>query len=221
MTLFGASGMVGAGVLRECLLDERVTSIIVVGRTPCGVVHPKLTELIHFDFFDFTAIAARLAESDACFFCLGVSAAGRSEVAYRHLTYDLTLVAAQAMAAVCPNLTFCYVSGLGTDSSEGGRVMWARVKGATENALLRLPFKAAYMFRPGFIQPLQGIKSKTPLYRIIYAIVGPLYPVLRRVAPRYVMTTETVGRAMVRAAATGYPKPTLEADDINRLAATP
>jgi uncharacterized protein YbjT (DUF2867 family) len=219
--LFGATGMVGAGVLRQCLDDARVESVLMVGRSATDVTHRKLEEIRHGDFFDYTAIRQRLSGYDACFFCLGVSSAGMNEAKYRRLTYDLTLATAQALLAVNPQLIFCYVSGAGTDSSERGRSMWARVKGATENALLRLPFKAAFMFRPGFIQPLDGIKSKTRLYQAFYTVLGPLYPVVRRIAPRYVTTTTAVGRAMIRVVAHGYPKPILETTDINAVAQTP
>ena len=219
--LFGATGMVGAGVLRQCLDDARVESVLVVGRSATDVTHRKLEEIRHGDFFDYTGIQQRLSGYDACFFCLGVSSAGMNEAKYRRLTYDLTLATAQALLAVNPQLIFCYVSGVGTDSSERGRSMWARVKGATENALLRLPFKAAFMFRPGFIQPLDGIKSKTRLYQAFYTMLGPLYPVVRRIAPRYVTTTTAVGRAMIRVVAHGYPKPILETTDINAVAQTP
>jgi uncharacterized protein YbjT (DUF2867 family) len=213
--------MVGAGVLRQCLDDARVESILVVGRSATDVAHRKLEEIRHGDFFDYTAIQERLSGHDACFFCLGVSSAGMNEAKYRRLTYDLTLVTAQALLALNPQMIFCYVSGAGTDSSERSRSMWARVKGATENALLRLPFKAAFMFRPGFIQPLDGIKSKTRLYQAFYTVLGPLYPVVRRIAPRYVTTTTAVGRAMIRVVAHGYPKPILETTDINAVAQTP
>ena len=218
--LFGATGMVGAGVLQECLLDPRVTSILVVGRQTCGIMHPKLQEILHADFFNYSDIQQQFADTRACFFCLGVSSVGMAEEAYRHLTYNLTLAAARSMLAVNDQLTFCYVSGAGTDTTERGRMMWGRVKGATENALLRLGFKAAYMFRPGFIQPLKGIRSKTRWYQAIYTALGPLLPFLRRVAPRYVTTTEAIGRAMIRAVVNGYPKPILETEDINGLAAT-
>ena len=218
--LFGATGMVGAGVLRQCLGDPRVESVLAVGRSSCGITHPKLAEIQHTDFFDYTAIQPRLAGYDACFFCLGVSSAGMSEAKYRRLTYDLTLAAAEALLAVNPQLTFCYVTGVGTDSTERGGSMWARVKGATENALLRLPFKAAFMFRPGFIQPLDGIRSKTRLYQAFYTVLGPLYPIVRRIAPKYVTTTTAVGRAMIRVAAHGYSKPILETTDINAAAET-
>lgn len=220
VVLFGATGMVGAGVLQECLIEPRVTSILAVGRQTCGVTHPKLREILHADFFNYTPIQEQFAGIRACFFCVGVSSVGMSEANYRRLTYDLTLAAAQSMLAVNDQLTFCYVSGAGTDTTERGSMMWGRVKGATENALLRLPFKAAYMFRPGFIQPLKGIRSKTRLYQAVYAAVGPLFPLLRRVAPRYVTTTEALGRAMIRAVVNGYPKPVLETDDINQLAVT-
>jgi len=219
VVIFGATGMVGSGVLRECLEDPRVASILAVGRSSVGLTDPKIEEILHTDFLDFAPIQARFADRDACFFCLGVSAAGMSEERYRRLTYDVTLAAARAMVAVSPGMTFCYVSGAGTDSTERGRVMWARVKGRTENALLGLGFKAAFMFRPGFIQPLKGTRSKTPAYRVLYAVLGPLYPLLRRLAPRYVTTTVNVGRALIQVAAGGYPRPIVETDDINRLAA--
>jgi uncharacterized protein YbjT (DUF2867 family) len=166
--LFGASGMVGQGVLRECLLDPEVTDVLSIVRSSTGQQHPKLREIVHRNFFDFGSIESQLAGFDACIFCLGVSSAGMSEQDYRHITYDITLAAAQTLAKLNPNMTFIFVSGAGTDSSERGRMMWARVKGQTENALLRLPFKTAYMFRPGVIVPLHGIKSRTMLYRIPY-----------------------------------------------------
>ena len=189
VVLFGATGMVGASALIECLADPRVESVLVVRRTPSGVSLPKVTEIVHSDFFDFRPIQARFADCDACFFCLGVSAVGMSEEDYHRLTYDLTLAAARSMLAANAKLTFCYVSGAGTDSTERGLSMWARVKGKTENALLALPFKAAFMLRPAYIQPLRGVQSKTPQYRMFYAVLGPLYPLLRRLAPRYVTTS--------------------------------
>ena len=180
--LFGASGMVGQGVLRECLLDPEVTTVLSIVRSSTGQQHPKLREIVHKDFLDFSSIESELSGFDACFFCLGVSSAGMSEENYRRITYDITLAAAQTLVKLNPNMTFVYVSGAGTDSSERGRVMWARVKGQTENALLRLPFKAAYMFRPAVIVPLHGIKSRTMLYRIPYAVLGPLLPLLKRLS---------------------------------------
>ena len=216
--LFGATGMVGSGVLLECLADPRVPSVLSLVRRRSGVTDPKLEEIVHDDFFEYARIRGRFVGCDACFFCLGVSAAGMREADYRRHTYDLTLAAARAIVAVNPQLTFCYVSGAGTDSTARGRTMWARVKGATENALLALPFKAAFMFRPGYIQPLKGVRSSTAFYRAIYRVVGPLYPVLRRLFPRQVTTTVNVGRAMVQVAVAGYPRRILGPEDINRLA---
>jgi uncharacterized protein YbjT (DUF2867 family) len=218
VVIFGATGMVGAGALLECLDDARVESVLAVGRHPTGVRHPKLSEVLHSDFFDYRALQPRFADSDACFFCLGVSSAGMDEAAYHRLTYDLTLAAAQAMAAANPRMTFCYVSGEGTDSTERGRSMWARVKGKTENALLRLPFKAAFMLRPAYIQPLRGVRSRTPLYQAFYTVLGFLYPVTRRLAPRYVTTTVNLGRALIRLGVEGYANRIVLTTDINRLA---
>lgn len=216
--IFGASGMVGGGVLLECIDDPEVSSILVMGRTPTGVTHQKLEEILHQDFFDFTAIEGELTGFDACFFCLGVSAAGLNEEKYRHLTYDLTITAATTLLRLNPQMTFCYVSGSGTDSSEKSRIMWARVKGATENRLLELPFAAAYMFRPGYIQPMRGIRSKTRLYQSLYTGLSWLYPVFEKVLPNQVTTTEKLGRAMIVVALRGYPKPILGTPDINELA---
>lgn len=219
--IFGATGMVGRGALLECLDDERVESVLLVSRHPVDISHAKVRELMHNDFFDFSDIQWQFADHDACFFCLGVSSVGLSEHDYRHLTYDLTLAAATAIASVTSQrLTFCYVSGEGTDSTERGRVAWARIKGQTENMLLRLPFKAAFMVRPGYIQPLRGIRSKTQWYQAFYTVLGPFYRLVRWLAPRYVTTTVNVGRAMIQVAATGYAKQILRSDDINRLAAS-
>jgi uncharacterized protein YbjT (DUF2867 family) len=220
VVLFGATGMVGASALIECLGDPRVESVLVVGRRSSGVSLPKVTEIVHSDFLDFGPIQARFADCDACFFCLGVSAGGMSEEAYHRVTYELTLAAARSMLAANAKLTFCYVSGAGTDSTERGRAMWARVKGKTENALLALPFKAAFMLRPAYIQPLRGVQSKTPQYRTLYAVLAPLYPLLRRLAPRHVTTSVDLGRALIRLAAEGYPRPIVHTEDINRLAMT-
>ena len=215
--LFGASGMVGQGVLRECLLDPEVTTVLSIVRNPAGQQHAKLREVVHKDFFDFTPVESELAGFDACFFCLGVSSAGMSEESYRRVTFNITLAAAKTLAKLNPTMTFVFVSGAGTDSSERGRVMWARVKGQTENALLGLPFKAAYMFRPGVIVPLHGIKSRTMIYRVPYAVLGPILPLLKRLFPKYVTTTEKLGRAMLNAAKSGAPKAILESADINQL----
>jgi uncharacterized protein YbjT (DUF2867 family) len=213
--LFGASGMVGQGVLRECLLDPDVEKILSIGRSRTGLQHAKLREIVHEDIANLAPIEDQLRGYDACFFTLGVSSAGMKEADYRRITYDLTLGAARTLAALNPEMTFIYVSGMGTDSA--GRSMWARVKGETENALLRLPFKAAYMFRPGFIQPLHGIKSKTALYRIPYAILGPFNSLFLKFFPKYATTTEVLGRAMIKAARQGAPKKVLESQDINAL----
>jgi uncharacterized protein YbjT (DUF2867 family) len=217
VVLFGASGMVGQGVLRECLLDPGVESVLAIGRSATGQHHAKLREILRDDLFVYSDLEADLTGYDACFFCLGVSSAGMSEEAYRRITYDLTLAAADVLVRRNPGMTFIYVSGTGTDSSEHGRVMWARVKGATENALLRLPWKAAYMFRPGVIRPLHGARSKTRLYRALYVVAAPLLGALQALAPRHVTTTEQIGRAMLKAARDGASKTILETADINRL----
>jgi uncharacterized protein YbjT (DUF2867 family) len=218
VVLFGASGMIGQGVLRECLLDPDVEAVLSIGRSPTGQDHPKLRESIRTDLSDYSAIESELRGFDACFFCLGISSAGMDKAAYTKVTYDFTLSAANALLRQNPEMTFIYVSGAGTDGSERGRVMWARVKGRTENALLALPFRRAYMFRPAYIQPMYGATSKTKSYRILYKIVAPFYPVLRRLFPHHVTTTEQVGRAMLRAAKEGAPKRVLESDDIKALA---
>jgi uncharacterized protein YbjT (DUF2867 family) len=215
--LFGATGMVGQGVLRECLLDPNVESVLAVGRSPTGQQHAKLREIVHDNFFDFSAIESQLAGYDACFFCLGVSSVGMSAERYRHLTYDITMAAATTLAKLNPGMVFVYVTGRGTDCTEQGRLMWARVKGKTENDLLKLPFKAAYMFRPAGIQPLHGIRSRTAWYQALYVVAAPVLTLLNRVAPKYVTTTEQVGRAMIRVAREGYPRPVLESEDINRV----
>jgi uncharacterized protein YbjT (DUF2867 family) len=215
--LFGATGMVGQGVLLECLRDPGVTAVLSVGRASTGRADPKLRELLLPDPSVLSAVESQLRGFDACFFCLGVSSAGMSEEAYRRVTYDLTLAVARTVARLDPQATFVYVSGAGTDSSERGRSMWARVKGATENALMRLPFRAAYMFRPGFIQPLHGVRSKTALYRWAYVLASPIASLLVRWAPGAVTTSEQVGRAMLVVARRGAPKPLLETADINAL----
>ena len=215
--LFGATGMVGQGVLRECLLDSDVHQILSIVRSPTSQQNPKLHELVHANFFDYSDIEPQLTGFDACLFSLGVSSAGMDEAQYTHLTYDLTLAAATTLAKLNPQMTFLYVSGAGTDSTEHGRTMWARVKGKTENDLLKLPFKAAYMFRPGAIQPLHGIRSKTKLYQTFYTILNPILPLLKSWFPQYITTTEQLGRAMLRVAKTGYPKPILETKDIDAI----
>jgi len=219
--IFGATGMVGQGVLRECLINTDIQDVMTVGRSPTGVQNPKLREIQRQDLFDYSDIEGDLTNLDACFFCLGISSAGLPEEKYTNLTYTLTLAAAETLARLDPQMTFVYVSGAGTDSSEKGRVMWARVKGKTENALLRLPFKAAYMFRPGVIQPVHGERSKTAAYRIGYIFAKPLLPLLRLLFPRYVLTTEEIGRAMIQVVKRGAPKKILESWDIGECARPP
>ena len=212
--LFGATGMVGQGVLRECLLDPEVTDVLVVGRTPTGVTAAKLKEIVRNDLFDLSDVADDFAGYDACLFCLGVSSVGMNEQTYRRITYDLTLAVAHTMAERRPGMRFLYISGAGTD--ESGRLMWARVKGATESALLRLDLDA-YMLRPAFIQPMDRVKSKTRLYRSLYAVSRPLYPLLRRVGPKFVTSSRVLGRAMIAVAARGTDKRVLESADINAI----
>src|SRR6478736_7444566 len=215
--LFGATGMVGQGVLRECLLDADVESVLSVGRRPTGQTHAKLHELQHDDFMDYSAIEAQLRGYDACLFCLGVSSVGMDAERYRHLTYDITLAAARTLVRLNPGMVFTYVTGRGTDSTEQGSLMWARVKGKTENDLLKLPFKAAYMFRPAGIQPLHGVESNLAWAKPIYAVTAPLLALLVRTSPKSMTTTERMGRAMIGVARDGYPKPVLESEDINRF----
>jgi uncharacterized protein YbjT (DUF2867 family) len=215
--IFGATGMVGQGVLRECLLDPGVQAVETVGRTASDVQHPKLREVVHQDLFNYSSIEGELSGFDACFFCLGITSAGMTEADYERVTYGITMAAAETLSRLNPQMTFVYVSGAGTDSSEAGRVMWARVKGKTENALMRLPFKAAYMFRPGIIQPVKDVRSKTAAYRIFYTLTKPLLPLARWAFPNYVLTTEQIGRAMLAVARNGAPKRVLESRDINTV----
>jgi uncharacterized protein YbjT (DUF2867 family) len=219
--IFGATGMVGQGVLRECLLDPDIEAAQTVGRSATGVLSPKLREIVQPDLFHYSHIESKLKGFDACFFCLGVSSAGMSEQEYEKLTYTLTLAAAETLSRLNPAMTFVYISGAGTDSSEKGRTMWARIKGKTENAILRLPFKGAYMFRPGVIQPLYGARSKTTAYRLGYALTKPVLPLLRLLFPRYILTTEQIGRAMIQVAKRGAPKKVLETRDIAECARPP
>lgn len=212
--IFGASGMVGQGVLRECLLDAAVAQVVAIVRAPTGASDAKLREIVLADVARAADMAADLAGFDACFFCLGVSAVGKSEADYTRITYDLTTGIAAALAPVNPAMTFVYVTGSGTDT--GSRMMWARVKGRTEDALIAMPFKAVYLFRPGFIQPLHGIVSKTGWYRALYAAVRPISAPLLRILPAVATTTERVGRAMIAVATIGYPRQILENRDINR-----
>jgi uncharacterized protein YbjT (DUF2867 family) len=218
VVIFGASGMVGQGVLLECLRDTGVERVLVIGRSSAGRQHAKQREVLVKDLFDVASYADELRGLDACFFCLGVSSAGMSEAAYRRLTYDLTVVIAQELAMRNSALCFVYVSGAGTDTTERGRTMWARVKGATENALLRMPFRSAFMFRPGLIQPLDGIRSKTRVYQIVLVLAAPALPLLRRAFPRSTSTTREIGQAMLFVARNGWPRPLLEPKDIHAAA---
>ncbi len=210
----GATGMVGEGVLHECLLHPDVEAVLVINRRPCNVVHPKLTEIIHKDFYDLGSIEASLQGYNACFFCLGVTSIGLNEEQYHRLTYDLTMNVANVLARLNPDMIFCYVSGSGTDGTEKGRSMWARVKGKTENHLIQLPFKKAYMFRPGFMRPTPGLKNTLKGY----AAFTWLYPVLRKLFPGFVSTLGEVGIAMIKSVSRGYEKQVLEVRDIVALA---
>jgi uncharacterized protein YbjT (DUF2867 family) len=217
--LFGATGMVGQGVLRECLLDPDVETVLAIVRSSSLPQHAKLREIVEHDLSDLSAIEARLSGYDACFFCLGVSSVGKKEETYRRVTYDLTVSVARTLAKLNPTMTFIYVSGAGTDSTERGRQMWARVKGRTENTLLEMPFKAVYLFRPAYIQPLHGVRTKTAWYGALYAVMRPFYPVLKMLFPNYVTTTECVGHAMLKVTKHGFLKPVLENRDINQMCA--
>ncbi|MDX6741658.1 NAD(P)H-binding protein [Actinocorallia sp. A-T 12471] len=219
--VFGASGMVGHGALRACLADDAVTEVLAVVRTPLALDDPKVRQIVHTDFTDYSDIQHEFAGLDACLYCLGVSAAGLKEAEYTRVTYDYALAAARALHAASPDLTFVYVSGQGTDETGTSRQMWARVKGRTENDLLAMPMRA-HMFRPGYIQPVGGAVSKTPLYRVIYRGTGFLFPLLRRALPRHVTTSDAVGRAMLTAVQRADDVPAiLRNPDINRLAVTP
>jgi uncharacterized protein YbjT (DUF2867 family) len=212
--IFGTTGMVGQGVLRECLLAADVERVTAVGRTATGIRHAKLRDLVVPDLMDYRKVEGELRGYDACYFCLGVSSAGMNEAQYSRITYDLTLAAAEVLAPLNPQMTFVYVSGVGTDSTERSSTMWARVKGRTENALRRLPFQAVYLFRPGVIQPLHGARSKTRVYAVSYMFIGWSLPLLRAMFPRRVLTTESVGRAMLAVTRRGAPQAVLEPGDI-------
>jgi len=208
--------MVGSAMLAECLRDPTITSVLVVGRTSVDVQDPKLREILHPDFLDFSSLAADFAGADACFFCLGVSSVGKNEADYRKVTKDITLAAAKVIVEVAPESVFVYISGMGTDSTEHGRMMWARVKGETENALLALPFRA-YAVRPGFIQAVGGVRSKTPLYSVLYRVTGWLYPVVRRVAPNYAIRSDELAAAMIVLARQQPAQRILESRDLRAL----
>jgi uncharacterized protein YbjT (DUF2867 family) len=215
--ILGASGMIGQGVLRECLRDAQVSAVLSLGRSPCGTVDAKLSEYLQPDLADLSRVQPVLVGLDACFFCLGVSSVRMPPAEYERITYGLTISVAQALLGANPQLTFVYVSGQGTDSSEQGRSRWARVKGRTENQLRAMPFKAIYLFRPGAVQPLHGSSSKTRLYRWLYLLLGPLLGLARRLFPHAIATTEQLGRAMILVARQGHPTPVLEAAEIIRL----
>lgn len=218
--LFGATGMVGQGALRECLLDPAVDQVLCVGRSATGKEHPKLEEIVLADLFDLSPIAPHLAGFDACLFCLGVSSLGMTEAEYRRITYDLTIAVARTLAEINPSMRFVYVTGTGTDSTEKGRVAWARIKGATENELGRVGFRSVHSFRPAYIQPLHGIEAKTAWLRVFYKLLAPLYPLWRRLLPGWVTTTETLGRAMLRAAKGDVGQAIVENREINALGAS-
>ena len=210
----GTTGMVGEGVLHECLMHPQVDTVLVINRKPCGVHHPKLIEIIHENFFDITPIQHKLTGYNACYFCLGVTSLGKKEPEYTKLTHTLTLHIAEILSKQNPKMTFCYVSGAGTDSSEKGKSMWARVKGKTENDLMKLPFKRVFAFRPGYIQPTDGLKNT----QSFYSYLSWLFPIFQTFFQNYVSTLTQVGLAMIHATQHGYPKNILEVKDINELA---
>ncbi len=212
--LTGATGMVGEGVLHECLQYPAVETVLVIGRRPCGVIHPKLKEIIHTDFHNLSSIEKELSGYNACFFCLGVSSVGMKKPEYTHLTYNLTMHVAETLVKLNSNMTFCYISGAGTDSSEKGRMMWARVKGKTENDLMKLPFQKVYNFRPGILEPTKGLKNTLPYYKYFMWLL----PVIRTIAPNYISGLRSIGLAMINAVTKGYEKQILEVKDINILA---
>jgi hypothetical protein len=211
--LTGATGMVGEGVLHECLQHDDVEQVLVVGRKSCGVTHPKLKEIIHPDFYDLSAIEDKLTEYNACFFCLGVSSVGMKEAEFYKPTYTLTMHFATTLSKHNSDMTFCYISGAGTDSTEKGRTMWARVKGKTENDLIKLPFKKVYNFRPGIIKPTKGLKNTLSFYKYL----GWLIPIIKLISPKYISTLKELGVAMINATTNGYEKQVLEVKDIVAL----
>ena len=217
--IFGATGMIGQGVVRECLQNPIVSMVLIIGRTSTKLKHPKIREIILPDLFNYKTIEDSLRGFDACYFCLGVSSAGMKEADYYHMTYELALAAGKTIARMSPLITFIYVSGEGTDSTETGHSMWGRVKGKTENELFKI-FRNAYMFRPGMIQPMYGAVSKTKSYRIIYGILNPFMPFLHKLFPKRITTTEKVGRAMIKVTKSGYEKKILTNMDINSASAS-
>ncbi len=214
--LTGATGMVGEGVLHECLQHNDVEQVLVINRKACGITDPKLKEIIHADFYDLSPVESQLVNYDACFFCLGVSSAGMKETEYYRLTYTLTMHVAQTVSKLNPEMVFCYISGAGTDSTEKGRMMWARVKGKTENDLMKLPFEQVYNFRPGVLQPTKGLKNTLRFYKYL----GWLLPIIRMLAPKYICTLKELGIAMINSVTKGYEKQILEVKDILALSKT-
>ncbi len=210
----GATGMVGEGVLHECLQHPDIEAVLVITRRSCGVVHPKLKEIIHADFFDLSPIEDQLTGYNACFFCSGVSSVGKKEPEYYSLSYTLTMHMASTLSKPKRDMMFCYISGAGTDSTEKGRIMWARVKGKTENDLMKLPFKAVYAFRPSFMLPTKGLKNALPFYKYI----SWLYPIARRFFPSYFGTLKELGLAMINSVKYGFDKKILELKDIRIMA---
>jgi hypothetical protein len=202
--------MVGEGILHECLLHPDVESVLVINRKPCGVKHEKLKEIIHKDFLDISAVQNELSGYNACYFCMGISSIGKKKDEYTRITYDLTMNFANTLVKLNPDMTFCYVSGVGTDSTEKGRSMWARVKGKTENDLLKLPFKDAYMFRPGYIQPTKGLKNTYKIYKVL----APIYPIIKLLLSKYVTTLNEIGLAMINVTLYGSDKKVLGCKDI-------
>jgi uncharacterized protein YbjT (DUF2867 family) len=218
VVLYGATGMVGAGVLLECIADPRVTSVLCVGRKPVGVPHPKVKDLLLKDPMDYSGIGNAFAGTDACFWCLGITSLGMDEAAYSRVTVDFTVAGANALASANPTMAFCFVSGASSDSTEKGKVMWARVKGRAENAVFKT-FPKSWAFRPGYIQPMKGIKSKTTWINAVYTVMGPLYPLFRPFVGNFATTSENIGIAMIHVALHGEDKKILENGDINRIAA--
>jgi uncharacterized protein YbjT (DUF2867 family) len=210
----GATGMVGEGVMHECLIHPDVEAVLVINRKTCNVQHPKLIEIIHPNFFDFSSIKDQLKNYNACFFCLGTTSVGKNEEEYTGITFNITKALADTLVKVNPDMTFTYVSGAGTDSTERGKSMWARVKGRTENYILQLGFKKAYMFRPALILPTKGLRNTLTLYKVF----APLTPLVKLLFPKYVSTLREVGLAMINAAIKGYEKKVLEVGDIKTLA---
>lgn len=211
--ILGATGHIGQGVLIECLEHPAVKTVLIIGRKSCGVEHEKITEVLHEDFMDYSSIMEKLSGYNACFFCLGVSSAGMSEEKYKVITHDYAVKAAEALSNQNKDMTFCFISGAGTDEKEKSRMMWARVKGSAENALKEFPFKQLYLMRPAYIQPMKGVKPGMKMYNIM----GPLYPVLKFLFPKMVTNTIEVGLAMINAVLHGYEKQTLENSDIIKL----